>query len=156
MVTRQGSNQFHGSSWIEVRNSYLNANDFFNNLNGTPRDVLRQNQYGVRARGPVKRNKTFFNGIYEGQRRIQINSTTPTVYTATARQGIFPFYPGVQNANAAAVVPTVDPSGNPVQPATATGGLQSVSVLGKDPNRLVVDPSGNMAKQLSLIPLPNN
>src|SRR5258706_7601567 len=156
IVTRQGSNQFHGSSWIEVRNSYLNANDFFNNLNGNPRDVLRQNQYGVRAGGPVKRNKTFFNGIYEGQRRIQINSTTPTVYTASARQGIFRFFPGVQNGNLNAATPTVDGAGNPVQPGSATGVLQSVSVLGKDPNRLVVDPSGNMAKQLALIPLPNN
>jgi len=157
IVTRQGTNQFHGSSWIETRNSYLNANDFFNNLNGVPRDVLRQNQYGVRAGGPVKRNKTFFNGIYEGQRRIQINSTTPTVYTATARQGIFRFFPGAQNANLTGAAPTVDAAGNPVKPNVAgVGDLQSVSVFGKDPNRLVADPSGNMAKQLALIPLPNN
>src|SRR5207248_911893 len=53
-------------------------------------------------------------------------------------------------------VPTVDPSGNPVQPATASGPLQSVSVLGRDPNRLALDPTGNMAHVLSYMPAPNN
>jgi hypothetical protein len=156
MITRAGSNAFHGSSWLETRNTALNANDFFNNLNGTPRNVLHQNQTGVRLGGPVKRNRTFFNGIFEGQKLSQIIAVTQTVYTQTARQGIFRFFPGVQNGNAISAAPTVDLQGNPVQPAAATGGLETVSVLGRDPNRLVVDPSGNIAKQLALVPLPNN
>jgi Outer membrane receptor for ferrienterochelin and colicins len=156
MITRSGSNAFHGSSWIETRNTSLNANDYFNNLNGTPRNVLHQNQTGVRLGGPVKRNRTFFNGIFEGQKQSQIIAVTQTVYTREARQGLFRFFPGVQNGNAISAAPTVDLQGNPVQPAAATGGLEIVSVLGRDPNRLVVDPSGNMAKQLALVPLPNN
>ena len=156
MVTRSGSNKFAGSVWEEFRNTALNANDFFNNLNGTPRNVLHQNQYGIRFGGPLRKNKTFFNGIYEGQRQRQVIAVTQTVYTPSARNGIFRFFPGIANGNANAAIPTVDLQGNPVQPSTAGGPLQSVSVLGKDPNRFVADPSGNMAKQLALIPLPNN
>ena len=80
-----------------------------------------------------------------------------TVLTAPARQGIFRFYPGVQNANATAAVPTVDLGGNPVQPANATGPLQSVGLFGRDPNRLVrgSDREGrHRARKTS--PLPNN
>ncbi len=166
MITRSGGNSFHGSSWEEFRNTDLNANDFFRNLQGTnpatgqplaPRNVLHQNQFGIRFGGPVKRNKTFFNGIYEGQTQRQVLSTTATVYTQTARTGVFRFYPGVQNANASATVnPTVDSQGNPVQPSSATGPLQSISVFGRDPNRLTADTSGVITKQLGLLPLPNN
>jgi hypothetical protein len=156
MITRSGTNAYHGSVWEEFRNTDLNANDFFNNLNGTPRNVLHQNQYGGRFGGPVRRNKTFFNGIYEGQKQRQVIAVTQTVYTQSARDGIFRFYPGVLNGNANAGAPTVDLQGNPVQPAAATGPLQSINLFGRDPNRLVADPSGNVAKQLALIPLPNN
>jgi Carboxypeptidase regulatory-like domain/TonB dependent receptor len=156
MITRSGSNAFHGSVWEEFRNTDLNANDFFNNLNGTPRNVLHQNQYGGRLGGPVRRNKTFFNGIYEGQKQRQVIAVTQTVYTQNARSGNFRFYPGALNGNANAAAPTVDLQGNPVQPATATGPLQTINLFGRDPNRPVADPTGNVAKQLALIPLPNN
>jgi carboxypeptidase family protein/TonB-dependent receptor-like protein len=156
MITRSGTNAYHGSAWEEFRNTDLNANDFFNNITGTPRNVLHQNQYGIRAGGPVKKNKTFFNGIYEGQRQRQVIATTQTVYTQSARNGIFRYYPGVQNGNAIAANPSVDLAGNPITPNGATGPLQSVSVFGRDPNRMVADPSGVISKQLGLIPLPNN
>jgi carboxypeptidase family protein/TonB-dependent receptor-like protein len=155
MITRSGTNSYHGSLWEEFRNTDLNANDFFNNLNGTPRNVLHQNQYGVRMGGPVRRNRTFFNGIYEGQRQRQVIATTQTVYTQTARNGIFRFFPGQVNGNAIAAVPTVDLQGNPVAP-TPGAQLQSINVFGRDPNRLAADPTGIISKQLGLLPLPNN
>ena len=157
MITRSGSNAFHGSAWEEHRNTDLNANDFFNNLVGSPRNVLIKNQYGVRLGGPVRRNKTFFNGIYESQRQRQVIAVTQTVYTQSARDGIFRFFPGVQNGNANAAVPTVDLQGNPLPPPGATlASLQSITLFGRDPNRLVADPTGTIKKQLGLIPLPNN
>src|SRR5262249_48407688 len=64
------------------------------------------------------------------------------------------FFPGATNANANAAAPTVDFSGNPVQPVKATGSLQSVQLLGIDPNRLSKDSSGIIAKQLALLPSP--
>jgi hypothetical protein len=165
VVTRAGNNAFHGSVFEEHRNTALNANTWFNNQLGTdlitgqavaPRDILIRNQYGGRLGGPIRKNKTFFNGYYEGEKQRQKNSTNTTVLTPTARQGIFRFFPGVQNTNAGALIPTVDLQGNPVKPATATGDLQSVSIFGRDPNRLVADPTGIVAQTLTLLPLPNN
>lgn len=164
MVTRAGGNRFVGSAYYELRNAELNANNFFNNLQGrnangdllAPRSQLKQNNYGIRFGGPVKRNKMFFNGIYEPYKQRNYTTVNQTVYTADALQGIFRFYPGVQNGNAQAAVPTVNLSGQPVQPAAATGPLQSVSVLGRDPSRLVADPTGIMSHVLGYMPLPNN
>jgi hypothetical protein len=165
MITRGGTNRFSGSAWEELRNTDLNANDWFNNAAGlnpithqqqAPRNVLVRNQFGLRFGGPVKRNKTFFNGIWEGDHQNQRVAVNQTVYTPTARQGTFRFFPGATNANAAAIVPSVDTSGNPVQPANATGALQEVTIFGRDPNRPAADPTGTMAKYLGLTPLPNN
>ena len=165
MITRGGTNQFRGSAWEELRNTDFNANDWFNNAAGlnpithqpqAPRNVLIRNQFGLRFGGPVKRNKTFFNGIWEGDHQNQRVAVNQTVYTPTARQGLFRFFPGATNASAAASVPTVDTSGNPVQPSTATGPLQTVSVFGRDPNRMTADPTGTMAKYLGIAPAPNN
>jgi len=164
MVTRAGGNRFNGSAFYELRNAELNANNFFNNLQGSkadgtplaPRSQLKQNNYGVRFGGPVKRNKMFFNGIYEPYKQRNFNTINQTVYTPTALQGIFRFYPGVPNGNAQAAIPTVNVSGAPVQPAGATGPLQSVNVLGRDPNHLTTDPTGIMSHVLGYMPLPNN
>ena len=152
MVTRGGGNTFRGSIYEEHRNTALNANDFFNNTRGTPRAVLILNTYGVRLGGPVKKNKTFFNGIYEPSRSREKVTFTALAYTDTARRGIFRYNPGVLNANAAAAAPSVDFNGNPLNPST----LQSVSVFGLDPNRLVADPTGAVTKNLGLTSLPND
>ncbi len=156
MVTRGGTNRFVGSVYWEVRNAEFNANSYFNNLQGSPRSQLKQNNYGVRFGGPVKRNKTFFNGIYEPYKQRNFTTRNSLVYTASARAGNYRFFPGALNQNTTGAAPTVDLSGAPVQPANATGPLQTVSVLGRDPNRLVVDPTGTMAHVLSYMPLPNN
>ncbi|HLH00677.1 MAG TPA: carboxypeptidase regulatory-like domain-containing protein [Bryobacteraceae bacterium] len=156
MVTRGGTNRFVGSTYWEVRNAEFNANTYFNNVQGSPRSQLKQNNYGIRFGGPVKRNKTFFNGIYEPYKQRNFTTRNSLVYTAPARDGIYRFFPGALNQNATGANPTVDLSGNPVTPSGATGALQSVNVLGRDPNRLVVDPTGSMAHVLSYMPLPNN
>jgi hypothetical protein len=165
MITRGGTNQFRGSAWEELRNTDLNANDWFNNAAGrnpithqqqAPRNVLIRNQFGLRFGGPVKRHKTFFNGIWEDDHQNQRVAVNQTVYTPSALQEMFRFFPGATNANAAAIVPTVDTSGNPVQPPTATGPLQTISIFGRDPNRMNPDPTGTVAKYLGIAPLPNN
>ena len=84
------------------------------------------------------------------------NSTTSIAYTAAAGLGVFRFFPGVQNGNFNAAVPTVDINGNPVRPAAATGELQSISVFGRDPLRPAMDPTGTVQRLLDLIPPPNN
>lgn len=167
VATRGGTSRYDGSAYEELRNKVFNANNFFNNAAGSypngaplaPISNLNKHVYGIRFGGPFPKylkNKLFFNGITEPQRESYSTAVNRTVYTASARQGIFRFYPGATNGNINAAVPTVDASGNPVQPAAATGPLQSVSVLGRDPNRLVLDPTGTMQKVLGYVPLPNN
>jgi hypothetical protein len=164
-ISRSGTNQFHGALFAENRVTALSANAWFNNQRGTdpttglpysPRNFLIRNQFGGRIGGPIRKNKTFFNIHYEGSRQVSKNSITTVVYTATALQGIYRFFPGVRNANAIAAVPTVDLNGNPVAPVGATGPLQSVSLYGRDPNRLTADPTGVISHMLSYMPLPNN
>lgn len=165
LVTRGGSNAYHGSAWEEFRNTDLNANDYFNNAAGvnaitgamnSPRNVLVRNQFGLRLGGPVKKNKMFFNGIWEEDHQNQKVAVNSQVYTPSALQGIFRYFPGALNENVTGVAPTVTTSGAPLQPASATGPLQSVSVFGRDPNRPGPDPTGEVAKLFGLMPAPNN
>src|SRR5262249_53783480 len=65
VVTKSGSNQFHGSVYEFNRNSALAANDSFNNANGFPKEFFNRNQFGFSAGGPVIKDKTFFFGSAE-------------------------------------------------------------------------------------------
>ncbi len=69
VITKTGSNQFHGSLFEFFRNDDLNANGWFQNLNGQPRQVLKQNQFGGTIGGPIKKDKLLFFGSYQGTRQ---------------------------------------------------------------------------------------
>src|SRR5215510_5257167 len=69
VVTRPGSNEFHGSAFEFFRNDALNANEFFRNRAGQPRGVLRQNQFGFNVGGPAIKDKLLFFGSYQGMRQ---------------------------------------------------------------------------------------
>jgi hypothetical protein len=66
LVSKSGTNRFHGSAWEFLRNNIFNANDFFSKLHGQPRPDLKQNQFGGSVGGPVVRDKTFFFVAYQG------------------------------------------------------------------------------------------
>jgi hypothetical protein len=68
VVTKSGTNSFHGDVWEYFRNSALNANDFFLNSNKQPRGVLDQNQFGFTLGGPIKKEKLMFFTSYQGTR----------------------------------------------------------------------------------------
>jgi len=68
VVTRSGTNEFHGSVYHFLRNDKLNANDFFFNSTGTPRPPFIRNQFGFTLGGPISRNRTYFFGSYQGSR----------------------------------------------------------------------------------------
>ena len=65
VVTKSGTNDFHGTAFEFFRNTVLNANDFFLNRAGKPEGVLNQNQYGGVFGGPVKKDKLFFFVSYQ-------------------------------------------------------------------------------------------
>jgi hypothetical protein len=66
IVTKSGSNRFHGSLFEFFRNDDLNANDFFFKRAGLPRGKLKQNQFGGTIGGPVIKDKLLFFGSYQG------------------------------------------------------------------------------------------
>src|SRR2546425_2921445 len=66
VTTRSGTNQLHGSMFEFLRNDKLDANNFFNS--GRPKPPYRQNQYGGTLGGPIRRDRIFFFGSYEGTR----------------------------------------------------------------------------------------
>lgn len=66
LVSKSGTNHFHGSAWEFVRNNIFNSNDFFSKLDGQPRPDLKQNQFGAAVGGPIVRDRTFFFGAYQG------------------------------------------------------------------------------------------
>jgi hypothetical protein len=68
IVTRSGSNQYHGSVFDYFRNEALDANDWFSNFHGQPRAAHRQNDFGGSFGGPILKNRTFFFFSYEGLR----------------------------------------------------------------------------------------
>jgi len=70
LITKTGSNAFHGAVFEFLRNEVLNANDFFLNRAAQPRPVLKQNQFGFAFGGPIKKEKLLFFGSYQGTRQI--------------------------------------------------------------------------------------
>jgi hypothetical protein len=79
VVTRSGSNEFHGSLFEFFRNTDLNANNFFTNRAGQNRPVLNQNQFGGTFGGPIVKNKLLFFGSYQGTRQVNGVSSITTV-----------------------------------------------------------------------------
>ena len=70
VVSKTGTNQFHGTVWEFLRNNILNANEFFNKRDGQPRPELKQNQFGAAVGGPIWRDKAFFFASYQGLRSV--------------------------------------------------------------------------------------
>lgn len=68
MVTKGGTNQYHGSAFVFHQNSGLDANTWSNKYSGTPRAGYNQNQFGAAVGGPIIKNKLFFFGNYEALR----------------------------------------------------------------------------------------
>jgi hypothetical protein len=89
LVTKSGTNQFHGSLYEYFRNDKLNANSWTNNRAGVVRGVLRRNEYGGSLGGPVIRNRTFFFGNYERTIQSAPIQSLNTVPTAAQRTGDF-------------------------------------------------------------------
>lgn len=82
---KSGTNQFHGDAWEFLRNDALDAANFFENSGGIPKGEYRQNQFGFSVGGPIKKDKTFFFGDYEGTRIRQAIPSVNTVPTALER-----------------------------------------------------------------------
>src|SRR5258708_18498211 len=102
---KSGTNQLHGSAFEYLRNDFFNANEWSNNFNGLPTPRQRWNEFGGTLGGPIKNNKLFFFGDYQGSRFDLPASPNPkTTFTAAnltgnlTDLGITLFYPGAVDA----------------------------------------------------------
>jgi hypothetical protein len=75
-ISRSGSNAFHGNATYFFDGSFMNANDFFNNQNNTPRPPVHANQWAAAVGGPIIKDKTFFFVNTEGLRVLIPSNTT--------------------------------------------------------------------------------
>jgi Carboxypeptidase regulatory-like domain len=123
MVTKSGTNKFHGTLYEYNRSNIGQANDWFNKqaeiIAGEPNKpgVLHRNTFGAWVGGPIKKDRLFFFGGYEGQRTNEAVQTTHVVPSETLRQGIMQYPCGADPL----CVPTT---------LASTGGLYSVDANG--------------------------
>jgi hypothetical protein len=134
-VTKSGTNQFHGTGYEFLRNSALDARNFFDDPN-SPIPQFRRNQFGVSAGGPISKDHTFVFGDYEGVRQYQGHTIVATVPSRNARSGILARCPNNTSAGCAPPTPC---------PANST-------ILNPNAN-ICVDSSA--AKYLAFYPLPD-
>src|SRR5579864_1566085 len=88
IVTSSGTNQLHGDLFEFLRNSDMDARNFFDHTIGTP--PFKRNQFGGTLGGPIKKDKLFLFGNYEGFRQALAFSSTAVVPGANARLGLLP------------------------------------------------------------------
>src|SRR5262245_38548503 len=85
IVTKSGTNRFHGSAFEYLRNSNFDAADFFTNRLGGTKNTLHRNQYGAALGGPIRRDRTFFFASWEGFRQVNPTVSSTRVPTDAER-----------------------------------------------------------------------
>ncbi len=93
VISKTGTNEFHGSVWEFLRNSALTARDPFGDAANEKPATFRQNQFGAAVGGPIARNKTFFHAAYEGWRYSRPRSNRYYVPTSEQLGGDFSNWP---------------------------------------------------------------
>jgi hypothetical protein len=135
IVTRSGTNSFHGSAYEYLRNDVFDARNFFS----AEVPKLRQNQFGGTLGGPIIRNRTFFFGSYEGFRRRQGVTNSSVVPTAAQRRGDFTGAAPIKDPNNTLPCTTADRRGcfadNKIPDSRISPIAKSVMALLPEPNR---------------------
>lgn len=174
IATRSGTNEYHVSAIEYFRNRVLNSNEFYANAQGSPRATINSNQYGFDAGGPIKKNKTFAYGAWQGQKvnlALAIDKafgSIPTVYTPQALSGVYRYF--VPNAASPLVINGQKITQNSPALVNADGSLaagvrncasstdlnciQSYNMYTNDPLHIGGDPGA--LKLLHSYPGPNN
>jgi len=126
VITKGGTNTYHGELFEFLRNEDLNANDFFFNRAGHAKGLLRQNQFGGTIGGPIIKNKLFFFGSYQGTRQLNGISTScsssfvmPPLTddrSAAALGRLFAGQRGLEQTALGGVGPAILPDGSNISP----------------------------------------
>ncbi|HWO27757.1 MAG TPA: carboxypeptidase-like regulatory domain-containing protein, partial [Candidatus Acidoferrum sp.] len=158
LVTKSGTNDFHGNLRWYYRTSGPNANDYFNNLNGIPRGKDQRNIAGGSLGGPIKKKRAFFF-IDNEDRRESVAAPAPTrnVPTNTLADGVLVYQCATASACPASTVTGLD--GKAFQIAAGNFGLPPTSATGAsiqslDPAGLGVNPA--MVAYMAQLPPGNS
>jgi len=140
VITKSGTNDLHGSAYEYGRyTGFGGARDFFNpatGANGAPQNPYVRNDFGAAIGGPIKKDKTFYFGNYEGQRFITTVTNQSIVPTAAFKTGKFTV--------------TQDRNGHPITPVPV-----DISTAASANNGYGVPLDPNMQNILALYPTPN-
>ena len=161
LVTRSGTDQFHGTLFELYRTPRLNANEYENTIAGRGRGQFVQHIFGGSVGGPVllpgydgREHKTYFFTNLQMLRATQGILVTRTVYTAQARQGLFRYRTNGANAAANTNSPSVDLAGNPIVPFATYNIVANDPLCATQPTNCGLDPTTQGL--INAAPLPNN
>ncbi|MGE5645806.1 MAG: carboxypeptidase regulatory-like domain-containing protein [Acidobacteriota bacterium] len=148
IITKSGTNQFHGSANYRLRNEVFNANPFGNKFYGTPRQAFKVHSYGAGIGGPIIKDKMFFFASYEGLKHSVGEYWRMTVPTAEERMGNFSH----------TLIP--DQNGNPIaakiyNPFQVTQIGTNLYQRAEVPNAIITNPTAYGLKLMGYYPEPN-
>ena len=149
LITKSGTNQFHGAGFEFYRTPAFNANEWQNNYSSIGKKQFVQHIFGGDLGGPIWKNKLFFFVNVQGLTALSTTSVTQTVYTASARQGLFRYVSGGRNNPAGSPNASVDANGNPV----AGLNIATYNIVANDPLHLGLDKTTQSLANAA--PLPN-
>ncbi|MBZ5722687.1 MAG: carboxypeptidase regulatory-like domain-containing protein [Acidobacteriia bacterium] len=119
LVTKSGTNSFHGSAWEFNRNDVFDANNFFLNQSNTPRQALRFNQFGGTFGGPIIKDKLFFFLSYQGDHFRE--SAPPTTVQAESKDWRDAVISALPNSTAALLYSNFAPTAGKISDAVFLG-----------------------------------
>jgi hypothetical protein len=150
IITKSGTNQFHGSAFDYLRNDIFDARNYFD-APPLVKPPLRQNDFGGTLGGPILKDKTFFFFSYEGLRLRLPQTASDAFYTASARAAVAPVYQPFLKAlplplpNAPVIDPTCDNITNPCEAILAVAYSDPSSL-----NATSVRIDENLSKRITL------
>ncbi|HEY2460689.1 MAG TPA: carboxypeptidase-like regulatory domain-containing protein [Candidatus Acidoferrum sp.] len=143
LVTKSGTNQYHGSLYEFNRTAATAANTFFNNRSKVGTPALTRNQFGASIGGPIKKEKLFYFFNYEARRQASGSSQVRTVPLDATRNGSLAYINNGLDANNKACSPinTGDGAARLNNPVTAQciSFLSSAQIAALDPSHIGVD-----------------
>jgi hypothetical protein len=167
-TSKSGAAQIHGDMFEYLRNPDFNANQFYNNARNVGLPDYRMNQYGGDVGGPFPGKKTFWFASWQGQRFSVDMPIEPTVYTASARAGVFRYVVGTINGQTRASTALVNATTGALLPGVQTCGgsvttncvqsvtLASIAATAAPTAGGPYSADQSMSKFFNAAPLPNS
>lgn len=157
MVTKSGTNDIHGNLFEFYQTPRFLARTYANAINNTPKQQFVQHIFGGSVGGPIIKNKLFYFANLQMLRAYDTALVTRTVYTQSARNGIFRYVVGRQNAPNGSATAAVDASGNPTLPAcSATVTTLCLRTYDIANNAANITRDSTLMGRINAQPLPNN